>query len=204
MNRKSIRALMFGAMVVAMFATMASAAGASTWRSTGGSFSATAGSGTLDVGASRLVCPTANATGTVAGTTGPVLPAAWTNAVSGTVKFDGCTLPVPGLSIHCNYRLTATSTTAANDISGTTTGTVVIHCVLYAGATPCRTITGAIGGSYANPTVTGGTSRLILNDSTTITVDTIGSTGCVLPTGEARYTGGSFHIASGAPSIWAN
>jgi hypothetical protein len=101
--------------------------------------------------------------------------------------------------------LSATSTTATTDIStNPTIGTASLHCVLYAGDVPCRTIVGTVGGSYVNPTVTGGTARLTLNDSTSLNSQTIGSAGCVLPTGQARYTGGSFHIASGAPSIWAN
>jgi hypothetical protein len=203
MNRKSIRALIFGAMIVAMFATMASAAGASNWRAHGTTFTATAGAGTLDFSASRLVCPTASATGHVAGATGPVTPGAWGDVVRGTLRWDGCTLPIPGITIHCAYALTLTATTASNDISGTTTVRTVLHCILYQGSSPCRTIVGAIGGSYTNPVVTTGTARFNLNDSS-LSVLTIGSVGCVWPTGLFRYTGGSFHIASSAPSFWAS
>jgi hypothetical protein len=204
MNRQSIRALLLGAMLVALLATMASSAGASTWRSHGRSFTANAGTNTFDFSGGPFTCPTATATGTVAGPTGPVLPSVWVGAVTGTMRIDGCTMPVPGFSMHCNYALAATSTTATNDISGATTGTAVLHCILYTGATPCRTITGSVGTSYANPSVTTGTARLILNSSTTLTSDTIGSQGCFWPTGPVRFTGASFHIASGAPSFWAS
>src|SRR4051794_11658811 len=88
MNRKSIRALMLGAMIIAMFATMASTAGATNWRHHGSSFTASAGASTLTVGTASLVCNTANATGAVANTS-PTSPGTWASAITGTMVFDG-------------------------------------------------------------------------------------------------------------------
>src|SRR4051794_25667127 len=119
MNRKSIRALMLGAMIIAMFATMASTAGATNWLHHGTTITAATGAGTLTVGASSLICDTGNATGDVANTS-PSFPGTWTNAVTGTVIFDGagttgCRVAgAGGYSVHCRYALSATGHTGAD------------------------------------------------------------------------------------------
>jgi hypothetical protein len=148
-----------------------------------------------------LACNVATLTGTFTGTTGPTLPTAWA-AVTGTKRFTSCT-PV-GFTVHCVYTLVATSTTAATDISGTTTGVAVVHCIVYVGGVTCRTISGSLAGTYHNPPVTTGTTRMTLASSN-LTVSAFGAVNCALATGPARFTGNTYHIPAGtAPSVWAS
>jgi hypothetical protein len=203
MNRRSIRAILLAASAIAMLAAMATSAGAAEWRSNGGSFVGTSGASTLTAGSSSISCAAATATGTLAGTTGPVYPSKWTAVTGGTVIFRPCTVAgVNQYSVHCSYTLVATSHTptgGAHPFGGQQThGDIGLNCTFYLFNSICRSLTGSLTADYGNPATTGGTSKLVV---TTGNLTLSGTQSCAIPTGPAHYSGQVFHIASG-PTIW--
>jgi hypothetical protein len=199
-------AVVLAASLVAMLATMASAAGASSWRTNGGSFNAATGAGTLSVFGSNITCAGATATGTVAAGTGPVYPSKWTAVAVGTAIFTPCRVSgVVGYAVHCSYNLVASSHNLATSGghpfgSETTFGDTSVACTVCLGNTVCRTVTGTVPFAYSNPTGTGGTSKLIVaTNSGGLTVS--GTQQCLLDTGPGHLTNLVFHLPSG-PSIW--
>ena len=161
--------LVVGLMTV--FAAMAGAASATTWRNTGSTlFTATTGPGTLSAAGVSLSCTSGSATGTA-----PATEAGPNYTVTGTLNYPSCRLP-PFLttSVSCTYTLTGVPPVT----SGVTAGSVLVNC--RESAAGC-TITGTVPGTYRNAT---GTTAGVLSvrGSTGLT-----SSGCIL-SGAASLT----------------
>jgi hypothetical protein len=173
------------AALASLFAVMSSTAGAVTWTNEGNTqIHATGAGGRLHIGANTLACTGATATGDA-----PVHSAAATYVATGHVIFTPCTLVGQSTFVSCSYSLTGAAFTGAT-LGGVTTGAADVTCDarLEAGGIGLCHIEGSTAASYTNPSAAGGTGRLTLSTSTTLTVTNFGSTNCPLGTGTGTLT----------------
>jgi hypothetical protein len=193
------RVMCFVVLVVAFtaaLATLASAAGATTWHNTGSTaFTATGGPGTLSIGASNLTCGGSTATGTAPGGTiaGTAFP------FTGTAVFTPCTIGISGnWYVHCQYVVAGVT----QPVAGQTAGAASVTCDTRFDTSPfpdvCH-IRGTTPVTYVNPSGTT-PGRLTLSGSTSLVVTNGSTASCPIGNGTATLTEQALRVTSGSPT----
>jgi hypothetical protein len=153
--------------LASLFAVMSSSAGATTFtniNSSGTSFHAFGGAGTLTVTrhpgvGSNLTCTASTGTGSI--------PFGTFTSVTGAVNFNPCSLAGNPSTVICSYTLVPTVFNAGSP--AVTNGTATVNCTAYVGGTPLCKITGSTPGHYINPGAAAGKVTLTSSSSLTVT-----------------------------------
>lgn len=214
MLKKFGRTMILMGLLTSLFAIMASAATASTWHSNkgvsgySGTFTATAGAGTLTGPTAALSCTGSTAIGTLAAAS--QAGNTWPGAATGTVSYTGCTVGGQAATVSCSITLNATSTTgtASPALSAVTSGNLNASCtVVRLGVTVCNITGTAVPGSYTNPSRVGGTDSHLdipaVARADRVLATSNGTASCPVGVGDAALTGLVYtSINPVQPIIW--